>query len=1015
MKQQLTARAPSSGVCRGAAAIAAIVLGAFLLLGVPSMTKAQVGSPVPTSAPSGQPPAQKSSPNDRRNYNRRALPSDITDVGGALPPGYTLVDTVVANSDPNLASTDTVGDSENSMAVDGSNPNRLAIYGGFGGWASGNAPVWYSTNGGATWTKRFTIPPPAGVSSSCPCDTTLDYDRSSRLFGTFLHAYDQFGNAISNDIYTGDSTNPASSTAWQWFTVGGIAQKTDRVAGGSHDVDQPWIRITRDPGTATQDNTYVGYDDFDASPTRIRVAVAPGSRPPNFTRDNSPGIANCCVNPGTRLAVDHRNGTVYVIWQYATGTNGDGSVAVQYALSRSTDGGVTWSLNGSTSGIVVANANSNQPTPKFGTVNALLGGVDHAAVDPSNGDLYYVYGKKDSSTGKNRLAIRRLTANGTGGMNIGSERFVTGQVEAALPSVAVASNGTIGVLYTTSDGLNADGFPRFSHHLAKSNDHGATFSDTKLITFASPAKDNGDTKQRVLGDYQQLRNRGNTFYGAMPVNGAAFGRSQANIDPVLLKAPAGSTPDFNGDGFADLAVGVPNEDVGGLTDAGAVHVLYGSASGLQAGGGGFFAQSSAGGTTETGDRFGTTVSTGDFNRDGFSDLAVGAPFEDIESADAGGINVLYGGASGIDATGNAFFSQADAGGTNEAGDRFGAALATGDFDGSGDADLAVGAPNEDIGSVADAGAINVLYGGASGIDTIGNAAFSQADANGATEAGDRFGAAVAAGDFNNSRHSDLAVGAPNEDLSVGADAGGINVLYGGASGIDATGNAFFSQNSAGSTAEADDRFGAALATGDFNGSGHADVAVGAPYEDFSGSGNAGAVNVLYGGASGIDASGNTERSQTQGGGTIEAGDHFGAALAVGDFNNSGKADLAVGAPEEDFTDGADAGAISVLYGGDSGIGTTGNLFGQNSAGGTIETDDRFGAALAATDYDKSGHGDLAAGSPEEDVGSAGDAGAVHLLYGGPVGIDSTGNVQFTQASTGSDATESGDRFAHALP
>ena len=62
----------------------------------------------------------------------------------------------------------------------------------------------------------------------------------------------------------------------------------------------------------------------------------------------------------------------------------------------------------------------------------------HAAVDPTNSDVYYVYGNRDSGTNNNRIAIRRLTDNGGGGLNIGAEVFVTGQVQAALPSVAVA-------------------------------------------------------------------------------------------------------------------------------------------------------------------------------------------------------------------------------------------------------------------------------------------------------------------------------------------------------------------------------------------------------------------------------------------------------------------------------------------------------------------------------------------------------------------------------------------------
>jgi hypothetical protein len=131
-------------------------------------------------------------------------------------------------------------------------------------------------------------------------------------------------------------------------------------------------------------------------------------------------------------------------------------------LNRSTDGGATWTLNGMAGGIIVANADSTQPTPKFGTVNALLGGVDHAAVDPNNGDIYYVYGNRDPGTGNDRLAIRRMQDDGGGGVTVGPENFVTGQVEAAIPSVAIAGSGTVGVFYYTFDGFSVDGFPMFT-------------------------------------------------------------------------------------------------------------------------------------------------------------------------------------------------------------------------------------------------------------------------------------------------------------------------------------------------------------------------------------------------------------------------------------------------------------------------------------------------------------------------------------------------------------------------
>ena len=205
-------------------------------------------------------------------------------------------------------------------------------------------------------------------------------------------------------------------------------------------------------------------------------------------------------------------------------------------LNRSTDGGTTWTLNGMAGGIIVANADSTQPTPKFGTVNALLGGVDHAAVDPNNGDVYYVYGNRDAGTGNDRLAIRRIQDNGGGGVTVGPENFVTGQVEAAIPSVAVASNGIVGVFYYTFDGFSPDGFPIFSAHLAQSSDQGVTFSDQVLLTFLSSATDNGNNRQRVLGDYMQMKAvsilllRIFHWQTALP-----FGRPFANHDPIFFR------------------------------------------------------------------------------------------------------------------------------------------------------------------------------------------------------------------------------------------------------------------------------------------------------------------------------------------------------------------------------------------------------------------------------------------------------------------------------------------------
>jgi hypothetical protein len=162
-----------------------------------------------------------------------------------------------------------------------------------------------------------------------------------------------------------------------------------------------------------------------------------------------------------------------------------------------------------------------------------LGGADHAAVDPRTGDVVYVYGNRDPSTGNNRLAMRRLTDNGSGGLAIDPEIFIIGQVQAAIPSVAITEKGTIGVFYYTCDGTSSSGFPLFTAHFTVSTDQGATFTDLELETFASPATDNGDPRQRVLGDYMQAKAVEEQFYGGFTGNGAPFGRMISNNDSIF--------------------------------------------------------------------------------------------------------------------------------------------------------------------------------------------------------------------------------------------------------------------------------------------------------------------------------------------------------------------------------------------------------------------------------------------------------------------------------------------------
>jgi hypothetical protein len=130
-----------------------------------------------------------------------------------------------------------------------------------------------------------------------------------------------------------------------------------------------------------------------------------------------------------------------------------------------------------------------------------------------------------------------------------------------------------------------------------------------------------------------------------------------------------------------------------------------------------------------------------------------------------------------------------------------AGVARGDFNGDGVTDLAIGVPGEDrslttfdgLGGgstreVPDAGAVHIIYGSASGLTSTGNQLFDQATGKADN---DRFGAALASGDFNGDPYSDLAVGVPGERDSSGRIVGAVQIFYGTPAGLSRTGSQVF--------------------------------------------------------------------------------------------------------------------------------------------------------------------------------------------------------------------------------
>jgi len=527
--------------------------------------------------------------------------------------------------------------------------------------------------------------------------------------------------------------------------------------------------------------------------------------------------------------------------------------------------------------------------------------------------------------------------------------------------------------------------------------------------------------------------------------------------------------DFNGDGLADIAVGVPNETELGATNTGIVNVMLGSAAGLASAGNQTFSESDFGLDLRKGDHFGSALASGDFNGDGFSDLAIGIPDrEEGTFKNAGRVVVVNGSPGGLNKS-TASILPLLSGGQGRAG----AALVWADFNGDGFGDLAVGIPDKALShqvytvvlpsitpgcrieSIPNAGEVQVFYGSMGGLSQTGAQSLTERlsddfhcsitntspGVGGIAGDGDKFGSVLAAGDFNHDLMSDLVIGVPMDDrfkdslfypyYAIDPDVGAVFAVPGGSLGLVLPGAQRLLQGDSGveDKAEVGDQFGRSVATGDFNGDQRDDLAVGIPFEDVVGKADAGAVQTFFGFNSRsdlLDPATDLFISQDNIVGAAETGDRFGWSLAAGRFDLNLSSDLAIGVPGEDLGSIEDAGIVEVLYGSSSGPSLTNTqIWSQDSTGvpDAAEAGDQFGYSLSAWNYGRTPQADLAIGVPFEDVFSSnfgtqqGDAGAVNIIYGSPVGLaaNSNGPQFWTQDSSGIlDLAEAGDHFGEAL-
>jgi len=450
--------------------------------------------------------------------------------------------------------------------------------------------------------------------------------------------------------------------------------------------------------------------------------------------------------------------------------------------------------------------------------------------------------------------------------------------------------------------------------------------------------------------------------------------------------------DFDGDGYDDLAIAAPDESNGLIESAvhGMVIISPGTARGLSVEG---VRTISVGDLGTEAARFGRSLAAGDFNQDGYDDLAVGIPqLNTMGGPDRGAVWIYAGSPSGLELSPYLQIIYDDVENFEQDYANFGWALAVGDFDDDGYPDLATSA----IGQDNDTGVLYFFFGSGDGLTTAGMQKMYPYTVGGSMVQGGQFGYALAAGQMDGQGGDDLAVGAPSTDVFNQVNAGRVYFYFAGASGISAA-DAYYEDASTLSGVVApvgDAHLGFSLAAGHlWRSSGVVDVAVGAPRHTEGNQDNAGSVLVVRFNGEGPGWSNIRELVQSSASGMTapEAGDQFGYAVAIGRFRQAAHDDLAVGAPYEDLTEQAalgeqpNAGIFHVYPWGASGPADP-ETYDHTTINNFIEAQAHLGQALCFGHFENDSRAALAVGAPsadwlsyEADGNDVDEAGVVHIV------------------------------------
>ncbi len=631
-------------------------------------------------------------------------------------------------------------------------------------------------------------------------------------------------------------------------------------------------------------------------------------------------------------------------------------------------------------------ASDGAKNDRLGWAVAIMGDADGDGYDDVVAGAY----GDDSSTGSAYVYYGSAS-----GLDVSSEQKITASDAANLDYFARAVAG--------AGDLDGDGYDDLiigAHH----DDDTASSSGSAYVYYGSATGISASSEQKL-----EASDAAASHYFGYTVRGAG---------------------DVDGDGYDDVAVSAPGDADGG-TEAGAVYVYYGSASGVRSSSEDKLAASDV----AAGDWFGGELSrAGDLDGDGYDDLVVSSWHDADGGTNSGSAYVYYGSSTGIssssetkltasDASASAYFAWSVAGG--------------GDLDGDGYDDLAVGA-YLDSSVLSSAGAVYVYYGSASGVQASSEVRLDSTD----LAASDYLGGSLALGDVDGDGVHDLVTTAYGDD-DMGSDSGSVYVWFGGASGVGNTAELKLTASDGASS----DGLGYAVASGgDVDGDGRDDVLVGAFGDDDNGSlsgsvyawstasrvlasdgsssGNygfdvadagdvngdgyddilvtadsdsdngssSGAVYVYLGGATGLQVAGEVKLTASDG----TSGDKFGSDVAgAGDVDNDGYDDVIIGATGQD-DDGTQSGTAYVYLGSATGLVSASEHRLDASDG---QAWDGFGYSVAgAGDIDGDGYDDVVVGAYGDDD----DRGAAYAFFGSSTGVSLASEQKLTASDRASD-------------